>query len=451
MSVLLDGRKIGHAHFTRTQTADTVTTRQKLHLEIQRDSKPLIIETQESDTESITGTPLKFRSVTSLSGNGTSVTGSVRPDGRFDITRAVGGQTNKSIITRPAGALLAEGQRLAAARAGSEPGTSFEFPIWDINSGKALATRNAVVGKQLVSLPDGSRKLLRIDQTTSLPIGSIETSLWLDENYHARKITTSMLGMKLEFLACSRSCAMAPVQGVDLLDKAMVKVPQALNRQERKKPIVFTFKANSDKPLQFARTDEQQVDQGTGGTWRVTVSNTLQRHEVPPTEADTQPNDWLQSDNRRLRQLAHQGARGAHTDAGRMLALQRYVSHYITRKNLDIGYASALEVMRNREGDCTEHAVFLAALGRALGIPSRVVTGLVYTDRYAGRDHVLVPHAWVQSWVDGHWRSFDAALQGFDTGHIALETGDGDPWHFFSAVNTLGRIQVTAVEVPASK
>jgi hypothetical protein len=128
-----------------------------------------------------------------------------------------------------------------------------------------------------------------------------------------------------------------------------------------------------------------------------------------------------------------------------MLALQEFVRRYIRTKDLNVGYASALEVAKNPEGDCTEHAVLLAALGRALDIPTRVVDGLAYVDRYAGKDRVFVPHAWAQAWVDGHWRSFDAALPGFDAGHIALSAGDGDPWRFFSGMDTLGRMRIDAV------
>jgi len=37
-------------------------------------------------------------------------------------------------------------------------------------------------------------------------------------------------------------------------------------------------------------------------------------------------------------------------------------------------------------------------------------------------------------------------LAGFDAGHVVLSYGDGDPWRFFSAFNTLGRIRIDAVE-----
>jgi hypothetical protein len=125
-----------------------------------------------------------------------------------------------------------------------------------------------------------------------------------------------------------------------------------------------------------------------------------------------------------------------------MQRIETFVRGFIRKKNLDVGYASALEVARKPEGDCTEHAVLVAALGRALGIATRVVDGLAYTPGFAGKDQVFVPHAWAQAFVDGRWQSFDAALLGFDAGHIALAIGDGDPWRFYSGLDMLGRIEL---------
>ena len=110
-----------------------------------------------------------------------------------------------------------------------------------------------------------------------------------------------------------------------------------------------------------------------------------------------------------------------------MQNLEDFVRSYIRTKDLSVGYASALEVARKPEGDCTQHAVLLAALGRAVGIPTRVVDGIVYVDSYAGSEHVFVPHAWTQAYVDGSWHSFDAALHGFDAGHVALSVATAIP------------------------
>jgi hypothetical protein len=59
---------------------------------------------------------------------------------------------------------------------------------------------------------------------------------------------------------------------------------------------------------------------------------------------------------------------------------------------------------------------------------------------------VFVPHAWMQAWVDGRWQSYDAALAGFDAGHIAFSSGDGDPWRFYNGLDLLGRTQLLKIE-----
>src|SRR5208283_2511060 len=58
--------------------------------------------------------------------------------------------------------------------------------------------------------------------------------------------------------------------------------------------------------------------------------------------------------------------------------IENFVLEYITKKDLNIGFASAEETAKSREGDCTEHAVLCAAIGRAAGLPTRCVFGLGY-------------------------------------------------------------------------
>jgi transglutaminase-like putative cysteine protease len=104
--------------------------------------------------------------------------------------------------------------------------------------------------------------------------------------------------------------------------------------------------------------------------------------------------------------------------------LRVYVSEAIREKNLNVGFATASEVCRKREGDCTEHAVLLAALGRARGIPSRVVVGLAYVPNLAGVQNVFGFHMWTQFHIGDQWVDFDAALGETDCSpaRIALAT-----------------------------
>jgi hypothetical protein len=106
------------------------------------------------------------------------------------------------------------------------------------------------------------------------------------------------------------------------------------------------------------------------------------------------------------------------------------------------GHFSALETMSRRSGDCTEAAVLLAALGRAAGIPTRVANGLVYSrESYHGVSNAWMPHSWTLAWVDGHWRSFDLALDKFDSTHIALTIGNGDERSLLTASQLAGLLR----------
>lgn len=450
MSVLLDGRKIGHMHTTREIRDGSVITTQKMEVELDRAGVKVALATGETDAETKAGEPLAFTSRTAISGIASTVQGVRRSDGRFDVVSAVGGAKSTRVIEWPKGALLPEGLRLAELRAGLAPGTHLSELAFQAESLDAVQVDSSIGPRERVDLPDGTNAMLsRVDQIIHLPGAPTRSQSWVDADGTVRKTTLPLMGFDLTMLACSKNCATAPNQGADILVHSLAQAPVAISAQELHTGVILKIGARSgSEPLQFAQTGEQRVRTTADGVeLRIAPIGTMPANaaEAPPTPADSQPTDWLQSDAPEIRKLARAGAGGAKTPAAQMLNLQEFVRRYIRTKDLSVGYASALEVAKHPEGDCTEHAVLLAALGRALGIPTRVVDGLAYVDRYAGMDRVFVPHAWAQAWVDGHWQSFDAALPGFDAGHIALSAGDGDPWRFFSGMDTLGRMRIDAV------
>jgi len=121
-------------------------------------------------------------------------------------------------------------------------------------------------------------------------------------------------------------------------------------------------------------------------------------------------NLMIRTDDPELVRLAAKAA-GGETDPYKLAdRLRVFVSDYVKDKSLDIGFASAAEVARNREGDCSEHGVLLAALGRINGLPSRVAVGLAYVDEFGGQHHILGFHLWTQFYIAGRWYDVDAAL-----------------------------------------
>jgi hypothetical protein len=224
----------------------------------------------------------------------------------------------------------------------------------------------------------------------------------------------------------------------------MVLAPRAMGNL-RVLALRYTIAVDGDAAHPLASTDEQQVTPVRDGVYDVTIGDAQARGEAGPRAEDLASNPWVQSDAPEVLDLATRAVGDATTNLQRMRRLRSFLSDYIEQTGLDVGYASALETLDTRRGDCTEHAVLLAALGRSLRIPTRIVTGLVYADRFAGASHVFVPHTWVQSWIDDRWVSFDSAQRSFDATHIALGVGSGDPWRFFSAMASLGNIRIDRV------
>jgi transglutaminase-like putative cysteine protease len=95
-----------------------------------------------------------------------------------------------------------------------------------------------------------------------------------------------------------------------------------------------------------------------------------------------------------------------------------WVYHHLEKRPV-ASIPSAIEVLRTRMGDCNEHATLLTAFLRAMGVPARLSSGLVYT---RGK---FFYHAWTEAYVGG-WVTLDATMNQLpvDATHITLVQGD---------------------------
>ncbi len=97
--------------------------------------------------------------------------------------------------------------------------------------------------------------------------------------------------------------------------------------------------------------------------------------------------------------------------------LEQFVFDYIDDKNYLRSFDFASKVADSRSGDCTEHAVLLAALARASGIPARVVLGVVLQAEVESMG--AFGHAWTELHVGDRWRLADgtAPINGDQVGN----------------------------------
>ena len=125
-------------------------------------------------------------------------------------------------------------------------------------------------------------------------------------------------------------------------------------------------------------------------------------------------------------------------------ALNRWVYDALD-KVPTVGIPNALEVLRVRQGDCNEHTALFVALARAAGIPSRVVAGLVYSDRITA-EGAFFYHAWPEVFFgEKGWVPVDPTLGQFPADATHVKVVDGGLDKQIEIMGIMGRIALTHV------
>ncbi|MCX7918381.1 MAG: transglutaminase-like domain-containing protein [bacterium] len=112
---------------------------------------------------------------------------------------------------------------------------------------------------------------------------------------------------------------------------------------------------------------------------------------------------YIQSDDSAIVAIAKQIAGSERNSVKVAIALCHWVNNYVENKGFDTGFASAKDTLVTKRGDCTEHSVLLAALTRAVGIPTKIVTGITYAE------DGFYYHMWVEVYV-GKWIALDPTM-----------------------------------------
>lgn len=110
------------------------------------------------------------------------------------------------------------------------------------------------------------------------------------------------------------------------------------------------------------------------------------------------------------------------------LSVVRWVNREMS-PNAGIGVLrDAREVLATKEGVCRDYAILTAALLRATGIPTRLVSGLVY------QDGAFYYHAWCEVFDGKRWFGVDATRPTLlvSPGHIKLSQGSVEDAYLFT-------------------
>jgi hypothetical protein len=447
--VSIDGAKVGHAHMQRDVASERTIDTTKIEIELQGADRPNRIALEQHFESRADGAPLAYSFALRTHDVARRKTATIDGDAIvLDIDEQ--GVERRERRTLPPDVTWPLAEAVLLRDAIAQAGRTLSLTGFDTNDDAPVPVelrigeqRAIEIGGRSVVATEVSRSTLRGDTRST-------TTSWLDDDLRPLRVDMRVAGVALELVAATREAALAPNRPVDFIKRLFVRSPYRIPPSAQAQRIRYVL-THADGALDVPTTGEQRVRR-KGDSITVDVCATCgdePRTDAAPTET-VQPNARIESDAPEFAEVARTVAAIA-DPRRRMHALEDYARRHVTGINGFLGAGSALAAARSGQGDCVAFALYLAALGRASGIPTRVAGGMVYSQRYAGRGDVFVPHAWTQALIDGRWVSFDAATPGFDATHVALVVGQGERTAFAEGMGKLAKLEIRSIAQVAQR
>ena len=466
--VYLADRKIGYSHSTLARENDHIRTATTVYLEIKRADQGLTVRSEESTTETLTGIPITFGSTMDMSIMKSATKGTVK-EGKVTIVQSQFGMEQTQTFNYPDGALMTWGTFRESLVRGFEPGTQYSIPVYapQLRLDAAITAVTEIGQWEEFEHRGKRRRGLNVKVAMESPVGALTIVSWVDRNGRPLKARVPTPGIgNLEIIATDQATALADFVPPELFLKTVIPVDGAINRDEAWR-VRYRITAKSDEVDlgELPGTDMQTIAQQTDRSIEVLIRR--QKHHLetardakkplaPPAEY-LEGNLMINTEDPRLTKLARKAADGETEPFALGDKLRRFVTDYVTAKSLNVGFGTASEVARSREGDCSEHGVLLAALGRINGLPARVAVGVVYLPVLGEQANVFGYHMWTQFFIDGRWIDFDAALRESECSptRIAFATSSlkntGLADLSLPLLSKLGAIDIEILEVETAK
>ena len=412
--VYLADAKVGYFQDKMQKDGEVINSRNEFVMQIKRAGQSIEITVEQETKEKISGELIEFSTETKMAGIPMLKKG--RVEGKelvvYEKQFISGKETRYSFD--PEGGMSWGLRKQVLENGFQKAGKTYELKVYspDMGMKKPVKAKIICFGEKTIQIGEKKIKAFEVDMELKSPFGSMITKSWFDENCVALKTVMNMGGMKISIIEVPKKKAKKMEEEAhELLLSSVVPLDAAVPNSDKNTFIMKAIKGKWSAKL--FEGNGQMIEKINDNSIRVIVDQSLKKKKVEG-ETDLKPflssSVYLDTDDLLIQKLAKKGKGKAKTPQEIAKKLTKFVFRYMTNKNYEVGFATASEVARNKAGDCTEHSILLAALGRALGIPSRVVTGLVYADEFEDQKDVLVYHMWTQFYIDDQWVNLDSAL-----------------------------------------
>ncbi|MBM4330321.1 MAG: transglutaminase domain-containing protein [Deltaproteobacteria bacterium] len=437
------GEKIGYAVTAQEQQAEKVSMAEKVWLKLNVLGIPQNIEqtlnyhlhpdlTLNSFSFSLKSGLLQFR----LAGRIEDRTSGAGKQLSFQV-HSGGKERTQEIFLKEAPYILSQAKPYLLSQ-GLEVGKKYLIPAFDPATLSTAMMTAEVLGVERLNIGGDERVLYRVGEE----FRGIVVKSWIDGQGEIWK-EESPLGFML--IRESKDAAMHknwnPAKIVDLI--ALTAIPVNRQIEDPREAYYLRAKLLSSALGGLKIEGDRQVRQGN----EVVVRK--EKFPPPPSEYKTispeelkmalRPTPFIQSDDPEIKRQAAAIVKGVEDPAEKVRRLAAWVYGELEKRPV-VSIPSAVEVLRQKAGDCNEHAVLFTALARAVGIPAEIQAGIIY------QEGNFFYHAWVKVHL-GSWISVDPLLNQVpaDATHIRLVEGDLDQQ--MDIVKVIGRLKVEILEV----
>lgn len=454
----IQGYRVGYARTTREKIVEAgqalVRTRNYSQLVMQRDGQPTKQEMDVSSYETPTGQLVRFES-RMTTGQG-KIEASGRAEGDklvIEVTTAGKNQQYSIPWQTDWGGFFAADQSIKRQpmKAGEKRTVRGLMPVVNQPGNTVLEAKDL----ETVKLPGGDRDLLRIDAKVDLGGQLLDMVLWVDDQGETLK--SYVPGIQQEAVRTTKEDALGqPAGQFDLLVASIVPLRGELPNPLRTQRVVYRARMKrgsiagvfDDCLSQRVKLLDDQTAELTVIAVRPDEPAELEKPIPRPTEEDSRPNNLIQSDDPVILKMAVEEVPHSDDLWSTPVGLEQQVHSRLRKKNFSQAFATAAEVAQSLEGDCTEHAVLLAALCRARGYPARVAFGLVFYPPEKG----FAYHMWNEVWIADRWVPLDATLGqgGIGCDHIKLADSSLDGVSPYAAmlpvIQVFGNLELEVIE-----
>jgi len=413
MKILQDDRKIGFAHRIFTQTAEGHEFKETVRMRI--NTMGMIQDVRFKTTGRLNPDyTLASLSFDIKSGPfNFSVQGTAEGN-RLKLTTSSIGEPRETIIELKEKPYLINGLLGALHTSDLKAGDKLTYAIFDPATMGQIPVEVVIIGQETISIMDQALDATKV----SLSFRGMQQFAWIDPNGDILK-EEGLLGISLEKTTPQAALDGLSIQSSrDLTKIASVAVEMPIENPSQLKRLMIAFSGIKRSGLAL----EGGRQKLTGNLLTITKESLVKTEatalKIPDDAiAFVEPTAFVQSDHVRIAAQAHEIVDSDDAPAAKAEKLVQWIYENIEKRPV-LSLPDAISTLENRVGDCNEHAVLLAALARAVGIPAKIEAGLVYLE---GRFYY---HAWNLLFV-GEWVTADALFgqMPVDVTHIRFTSG----------------------------